>query len=177
MSGHLTTVSELTLKRLEGSLDVSYRFYIRAHYSLGKCRYLLIDLHNMVIENIRDADLQVKDGWPALIANVQQVPKALAGNQAASLALPLQKRIGSHLANSLCSSKMVPGLPVSVHAAVALAGQHLQGSLQEISRSMEQDACRLINEGPEVWRVRWYPCGCWQCARCPGACRGGASCQ
>ena len=78
----------------------------------------------MVIEDVGDADLQVEDGWPALIANVQQVPEALTGHQAASLSLSLQKRVGSHLSRLLRPSRLVPGLSVSVHAAVALAGQH-----------------------------------------------------
>ena len=73
---------------------------IRGHDGIGKCSDLLINLHNMVVENIGDADLQVKDGRPALVADVQQVPEALAGDQAASLAFPLQQCIGSDLANS-----------------------------------------------------------------------------
>lgn len=89
----------------------------------------------MVIEDVGDADLQVEDGWPALIANVQQVPEALAGNQAASLALPLQKRVGSHLTSLLCPSKWVPKLPVLVRAAVALAGQHYRAAIR---RSQDQ---------------------------------------
>lgn len=53
----------------------------------------------MVVEDIGDADLQVKDGRPALVANVQQISETFAGDQTASLAFPLQQRIGSHLAN------------------------------------------------------------------------------
>ena len=77
---------------------------MKAYDSRGICRDLLINLYNVVVKDIGDADLQVKDGWPALIADVQQVPEAFAGDQAASLAFPLQQRIGSHLASSQCVS-------------------------------------------------------------------------
>ena len=58
--------------------------------------YLFVNLQHLIIENIWDLDLQVKDVGTALVPNVQQVLEALGRDQSTPLSFALQKRICSY---------------------------------------------------------------------------------
>ena len=58
---------------------------------------LLIHFNNSFVQNILKFDLQVKDAWPRLVANVQQILEAFGGDQGATLPFAFQQCIRCNL--------------------------------------------------------------------------------